>query len=79
MEEVSGGMVVWAMERLGWSLAALLLMALLRRCWKSMTASQRVALGDAFEAKRDTHRWMNSAWARSSTPLERRALLVVAS
>ena len=72
------GTASWVLERAGWSAIAFAVLGLLRACWRRMTVSQRLALGDAFEAKRDPHRvWMDSSrWMASGTETERRSLLV---
>lgn len=48
--------VEWALDRL--AVAAFILFALWvsGRCWHALRANQRLALGDAFESKRDERR-----------------------
>ena len=66
MEEEPESTFHWVMERATGSLAIFFMLALLRSCWTRMRSSQRLALGEAFEAKRDPLAWMGSATERKS-------------
>jgi hypothetical protein len=66
-EEASG--VWWVLERAAGSALVFVVLGALRACWNRMRSSQRLALVDALDSKRNPHLWLG-------TPTERRALLV---
>ena len=48
--------IEWALDRLAVAALILFVLWVSGRCWRALRANQRVALGDAFESKRDERR-----------------------
>ena len=67
MSEESDARALWIIDRVLGSVGVFLVLAVLRGCWRKMQLSQKLALGEAFEIKRQR--------TMMGSPSERRALL----